>query len=139
MQQTTSRKFSIIESSDPFLPEALNDNTRKIEAALDGHEARTKAVTDGLDQRVTVLESPRIAWGQYTGNDQKGRIIPLPFTPKVAMVVHSRYHYTLMATGAPASLARIALVENGIQLLKIDSTSDDSNITGNVYFYLAFC
>ena len=31
MQQTTSRKLSIIESSDPFLPEALNDNTRKIE------------------------------------------------------------------------------------------------------------
>lgn len=138
MQQTTSREFSIIEPSDPFLPEALNDNTRKIEAALDAHETQTKAVTDALDQRVTVLERPRIVWGQYTGDGQTTRIIPLPFTPEAAVVIHSQYYYTLMATGAPVSTARISLAENGIQLNKLDSTIYCSNTAGNVYFYFAF-
>lgn len=140
MQQTTSRKFSIIESSDPFLPEALNDNTRKIEAALDAHETQTQAAADALDQRVTVLERPRITWGHYKGDGTVGRIIPLPFTPKAAFVINDQLHIIHMAVeGVSSRLPRIALAENGIRLNKIDSTSHESNYSGELFLYMAFC
>ena len=42
MQQTETYKLNLIESSDPFLPDALNENTRKIEEVVDGLEQRVQ-------------------------------------------------------------------------------------------------
>ena len=139
MQQTTSRKFSIIESSDPFLPEALNDNTRKIEAALDAHEAQTQAAADALDQRVAVLEGHKMACGMYTGDGVEGRIIPLPFTPK-AVIVHD-YSYNKFAFMAVEGQDSIyaALKPDGFQVVALTNTRDSSNRQGTKYLYAAFC
>ncbi len=139
MQQTTSRKLSIIESSDPFLPEALNDNTRKIEAALDSHETRTQAVTDALDQRVTVLEGRKMAWGVYTGDGVEGRIVPLPFTPK-AVIIHD-YGYNKLASMAVEGQESIyvKVKPGGFQVVPVTNTNDSSNRKGTKYLYAAFC
>ena len=59
MQQTTTYKLNLIETSDAFSPEPLNQNTRKVETALaDGAAAlaeetaaRQKAVADEIAAR----------------------------------------------------------------------------------------
>ena len=43
MQQTETYKFKLIETSDPFSPDAINDHARQLEAALLGHKAETDA------------------------------------------------------------------------------------------------
>ena len=52
MQHTTKYNFNLIETSDPFGPEALNDNARKLETALTDHES----TVDGA------LRSQQSAW-----------------------------------------------------------------------------
>ena len=52
MQQTTKYKFNLIETSDPFGPEALNANTRAVEnqlSALAATEAADKAALTATD------------------------------------------------------------------------------------------
>lgn len=141
MQQTTSREFSIIESSDPFLPEALNDNTRKIEAALDAHETQTKAVTDALAARITTLEGHKMVCGTYIGDGTKNRLIPLPFEPKAVLVFN--YHtkdFLLMAQGLKPEYPNIYLQPNGFLVNPFYNTSSgDSNIGSNPYTYVALC
>lgn len=139
MQQTTSREFSIIESSDPFLPEALNDNTRKIEAALDAHETQTKAVTDALDARITTLEGHKMTWGYYKGDNTATRFIPLPFTPGVVLVVNTNNSYSAMGVLNHQGSTRVKPVENGMQLHRIDNTVYDTNTATYGYFYIALC
>ena len=139
MQQTTSREFSIIESSDPFLPEALNDNTRKIEAALDAHETQTKAVTDALAARVTALEGHKIAWGLYKGDGAATRVIPLPFTPTAAFVYIANTRLVHMIVEGYPYNNPVTLMENGLCLTKGTDESYHVNIVGFTYLYLAFC
>ena len=43
MQQTNKYKFNLIDTSDAFGPEPLNDNANKLETALDQHEAAVSA------------------------------------------------------------------------------------------------
>ena len=87
MQQTEKYKLNLIESSDPFLPEGLNQNTQKIEDAMTAHEAAVEARMDATDQRVTVLEAHKFACGTYTGtNHQVTQTVQLPFTPKAVFI-----------------------------------------------------
>ena len=43
MQQTNKYHFNLIDTSDPFGPEALNGNAQKLETALNQHEAAVDA------------------------------------------------------------------------------------------------
>ena len=86
MQQTEKYKLNLIESSDPFLPEGLNQNTQKIEDAMTAHEAAVDARMDATDQRVAVLEGRKLVYGWYTWTN--GSVYPtnhpvqLSFTPR---------------------------------------------------------
>lgn len=137
MQQTTSREFSIIESSDPFLPEALNDNTRKIEAALDAHETQTKAVTDALAARITTMEGHKMVMGTYTGDGVNNRVIPLPFTPTLVITHSLSYHSTLVATPDCDSNCYVQVVEGGFKLRYMKGMIDEPN-AGGKYVYIAY-
>lgn len=139
MQQTTSREFSIIEPSDPFLPEALNDNTRKIEAALDAHETQTKAVTDALDTRITTLEGHKMVMGTYTGDAVNHRVIPLPFTPALVIVHGLSSHCTLVAIPECHNDYFVEVAEGGFQLRYMNGLIDEPNAYGSKYLYVAFC
>lgn len=82
--QTGKYKLNLIEPTDPFLPEALNQNTQKIEDAMTAHE-------EGIEQRLTVLEARKFAYGTYRGNYNYNsgvlqQLIQLPFAPKAAFV-----------------------------------------------------
>ena len=99
MQQTTKYKLNLIEKSDTFSPDPLNQNTQKVENALsaatahtdagDRAEASARASADAaLAQRVTALEAHHIYVGTYTGNGSTtdGQTINLGFTPAAVLL-----------------------------------------------------
>jgi len=106
MQQTEKYKLNLIEPSDPFLPDALNRNTQKVEDAMSAHEARMDGQAAALDQRVKVLEGHKIAYGTYKGyysqgGDNTPQFISLPFTPRVLLIfyVHVKFNMTVWMEG----------------------------------------
>ena len=94
MQHTDKYKLNLIEISDAFSPDALNENTRKVEdvlAAQAAAEAAARETADGaLDQRLTVLEGRRLVVGAYTRNgDKNGMHVELGFTPAALLFPHN--------------------------------------------------
>ena len=82
MQQTEKYKLNLIEPSDPFLPDSLNQNTQKVEDVL--IDKMEGPVTE-LDHRVSVLEAHRLAFGYFNGSMDR-QFIELGFRPKVVFV-----------------------------------------------------
>lgn len=100
MQQTEKYQFNLIEPSDKFSPDPLNENMEKVEEAL---AAKTDAGDHAaLERRVVSLEGSHIAAGTYVGvtnsADNSPQFIDLGFTP--AMVVAS------LGSGKTAVLVR---------------------------------
>lgn len=129
--QTGKYKLNLIESSDPFLPEALNQNTQKIEDAMTAHE-------EGIEQRLTVLEAHRFAFGTYqgNGNGDTTAFIPLPFTPKAVFAIVYNINNTnqfLMAVDSEkGNNGFLKLLKNGF------SATNSLNLTHAWYNYIAF-
>ena len=89
MQQTETYKLNLIETSDTFSPDPLNQNTQKIEEVMSAETAQRAAETAALDNRVTALELHKVAVGTYTGNattTSKTQTISLGFAPRVVLV-----------------------------------------------------
>lgn len=84
MQQTEKYKLNLIESSDPFLPDGLNQNTQKMEDVMLAYEAKVDAriapVAAMQKDLGTHGKNARIAWGSYTGNDKFGANNPTSLT-----------------------------------------------------------
>lgn len=128
MQQTENHKLNLIEPGDPFSPEALNENTQAIDAAL-----------------------TRFTCGTYTGNGASSRMVELPFTPKLVYVgngVGCIFYYTgyyfyvggLALPGLPAmafSFPLVTIVEGGFQVGHSSDTLSSNN-KGSGYRYFAF-
>ena len=79
MQQTQTYKLNLIETSDVFSPNPLNENTQKTEAALLAEADAREA----LDSRVQVLELRRMVAGPCGGS--YGTQFDLGFQPKVVI------------------------------------------------------
>lgn len=75
MQQTETYKLNLIETSDPFSPQALNENTQKLEA-----------VVEKIDTRVTVLEGHKAVFGSYNSKLLYDYHHELGFRPKAVIV-----------------------------------------------------
>ena len=89
MQHTDKYKLNLIEISDAFSPDALNENTRKVEDVL-AAQAAAETADGALDQRLTVLEGRRLVVGAYTGNgDKNGMHVELGFTPAALLFPHN--------------------------------------------------
>lgn len=84
MQHTEKYQLNLIEPSDPFLPDGLNQNTKQVEVVLSAHEARVKGWMSGIDTTLTAAvknlgsggKNARIAWGSYNGNGMHGENSP---------------------------------------------------------------
>lgn len=129
MKQTNYYKLNLIETSDRFSPDPLNENTRLLEQALNtvsagtdaeararaaadtteaqaraaavNSEAQTRAAADSaLSSRVAALELHKIAVGSYTGSGTASRTIKLSFTPSVVFLGYSGMT-TFAVSGAP--------------------------------------
>ena len=89
MQHTDKYNFNLIETSDPFSPDALNENTQKVEDVLATHKAvvdsalksqklEWEGADETLDGRLSALEQGRMAYkcGSYTGDGTFGKDHP---------------------------------------------------------------
>lgn len=92
MQQTTQYQLNLIETDDAFSPNPLNDNTQKLEAALQAAEAAQAAETQArresdsaLAQRIAHIESFKMVSGAYQGNN-KERVFDLGFRPQLVLI-----------------------------------------------------
>ena len=90
MQQTEKYKLNLIEPSDPFLPKGLNENTQKIEEVLQTHMEGPVA---DLENRVTVLEGHRFAYGLVTGDG----VMHLGFKPLAVLTNQRTTHVSTMS------------------------------------------
>ena len=88
MQQTETYKLNLIESSDPFLPQALNENTQKLEEVVSEKLGE-------MDQRVTVLEAKKFAVGTYKAEMNETLKVEVGFTPIALYVGQSRKFSTI--------------------------------------------
>ena len=123
MQQTEKYKLNLIERSDPFLPDALNENTKRLETVVSEH-------LEGMDARVTVLEAKQFAYGSFRVPAMGAAVdVPLPFTPTAVLVVESEFNSWLGVKGAENSVGP-RLRENGFQAQGLE--------TGVIYTYIAF-
>lgn len=142
MQQTEKYKLNLIEPDDPFLPDGLNQSAQKIENVLAGEAAARAAGDAALDQRVTVLEGHRMAYGTYTGNGAASQFIPLPFTPTALFIQTIAYAQKAeMVVGAVPGI-QAQLAEGGFNALLNYTTAgavQAVNTKGTKYIFLAFC
>ena len=121
MQQTQKYKLNLIESSDPFLPDALNANTRKLEEVVSGH-------LEGMDQRVQVLEAKRFAYGTFLGPTTSAPVnVSLPFAPTA--VIAGRDGLCYMDVKGSGNQRNIYLTENGFAAIGLNQ---------GAHMYIAF-
>ena len=115
MQQTEKRGFNIIETSDPFLPDALNDNTRKLEAALDALTAYADAGDAAVVSRVVELEKFHFACGVYKGNGVE-RLMNVGFRPLMVVLQLESREAHIIIEGNYFTDSTLEFVENGFFL-----------------------
>ena len=113
MQQTETYKLNLIESSDPFLPDALNENTQKIEEVVSEKLGE-------MDQRVTVLEATKLVAGVFKSTNIPNDIIELGFTPEAVILsdAHGANQVCFITkAGSYVGNGNVVVVENGFQLV----------------------
>ena len=119
MQQTQTYKLNLIESSDPFSPDALNANTQKVEDVLARREAVSDEKLAEMDGRVTVLEGHKFTWGSYHGNGGSSQTVQIGFTPVAVLVVGTRggsINLGMSVAAENGSYYQMDLVEGGFRL-----------------------
>ena len=137
MQHTDKYKLDLIEKEDAFSPDALNENTQKVEAALIAHEGAVKEVTDGLDQRVTVLEAKKFAVGTYKVEMNETLKVEVGFTP-IALYVGQSWRFFpvhgLILPGDTYIPPFLQIVEGGFTTNIVDGHTGYPG----TYHYIAF-
>ncbi len=90
MQQTETYKLNLIETSDPFSPQALNENTQKLEEVV--HEK-----LEDMDERIKVFEAKKVVYGTYHNTDStlKSYTVEVGFRPKIVLLAHTRSGFSM--------------------------------------------
>lgn len=131
MQQTTKYKLNLIERDDPFLPEGLNENTRKLEQVVSQH-------LEGMDQRVAVLEAHKVVMGTYQGTyktDGTGideQHIHIGFCPHFVVAWYQSGIYPALFTGAGQTASCMRSAGDGVYVMSA------ANSIGQTYSFFAF-
>ena len=130
MQQTETYKLNLIESSDPFLPNALNENTQKLEEVVSEKLGE-------MDQRVTVLEAKKFAVGTYKAEMNETLKVEVGFTPIALYVGQSRKFSTIHGLILPGDTnipPFLEIVEGGFTT----NIMDGHTAYPGIYHYIAF-
>ena len=141
MQHTETYNLNLIETSDTFSPDPLNQNAQALEDALSDEADARESADSALDARLKVFEAKHVKVGMYTAPTQDAvpMTLNLGFTPKAVFAIsgsgtlagalYSGYSYN------PSSpVAKI--VPGGIQFLRAVGSSG-LQVPGNTYIYLA--
>ncbi len=130
MQQTETYKLNLIESSDPFSPQALNENTQKLEEVVSEKLGE-------MDQRVTVLEAKKFAVGTYKAEMNETLKVEVGFTPIALYVGQSRKFSTIHGLILPGDTnipPFLEIVEGGFTT----NIMDGHTAYPGIYHYIAF-
>lgn len=140
MQQTEKYKLNLIETSDTFSPNPLNENAQKLEAALD--IKANAADHAALEQRVQALELHHFAAGTYTGDGNASQFIALGFTPEVVMI-HPVYLYEKIGAMCVKDYPHdgMVIVPGGFEVSRTYGGPKTlaANNGGTQYRYVAIC
>lgn len=124
MQQTDNYKLNLIETSDTFSPNPLNDNMEKVEAAM-----------DGLDQRIAAIEIHQLKVGTYSAQDNL--IVNVGFRPKF-VIIHATNNTSFSGLLAPTEFSQPGFItDTGFQL-RYSGDNIAINRTNYSYIYIAF-
>ncbi len=131
MQQTETYKLNLIESSDPFSPQALNENTQKLEEVVSEKLGE-------MDQRVTVLEAHKFACGSFqTPSDNGPLVVELGFTPKAVFISRQRSDHPdclILITQSETKNMYLRIVEGGFRHI----CNNGYTAYGGTYHFIAF-
>ena len=130
MQQTETYKLNLIETSDPFSPQALNENTQKLEEVVSEKLGE-------MDQRVTVLEAKKFAVGTYKAEMNETLKVEVGFTPIALYVGQSRKFSTIHGLILPGDTnipPFLEIVEGGFTT----NIMDGHTAHPGIYHYIAF-
>ena len=110
MQHTDKYQLNLIEASDTFSPEALNENAQKLEQAISAEAAAEQqaraADVAALDQRVSALELHKYV----TGYASTTGFTDLGFTP-IALIASSSNGHAFVTR--EQGITAINIVEGG--------------------------
>ena len=84
MQQTTKYQFKLIEGSDDFSPQPLNDNVEKVEEVLEDMAETVEAVQSTADAAFCPTNKSYVV-GSYMGNNGT-KTIELGFCPSFLII-----------------------------------------------------
>lgn len=137
MKHTENYKLNLIETTDTFSPEPLNQNMETLEQALGelaGRNDAGDAQTTALAKRITSLEGHYFKTGTFTGNGGD-QTVYLGFAPK--WVIISVAHSTCaLIPGVAFSFGNAKAAEirgNGFYIY-----SSDNLFRSNTCTYVAF-
>ena len=141
--KTTNLNLHSWVGSDPFRMNEFNENFAAIDAAVGG-KAEQSAVM-ALQAAAAAAGNCNIAVGSYTGNGQSTRTIPLPFTPKLMLMMGYTGNYgalffltqeiTYIDTASSTTLFQGEAALSGDQLL-LKTVSANTNAKN--YYYVLF-
>lgn len=111
MKQTEKYQFNLVEPSDTFSPDPLNQNMEAVEQALDGLSGRNDdgdARAAALEARLARLEQHRFATGTYKGVGGTEQTVYVGFTPKCVIIGDPASTMVVISSGeGTSSYARI--------------------------------
>ena len=111
MRKTETYQFNLVEPSDTFSPEPLNQNMEAVEQALDALSGRNDdadAQASALAKRVSTLEQHRFTTGTYKGIGGTEQTIYVGFTPKCVIIGDPANTMVVIPSGeGTSSYARI--------------------------------
>lgn len=145
MQHTNQYQFNLIENTDTFSPDPLNENAEKMEEELAELSKSIEEAAAGC---------AKIAIGSYSGTDTYGKSKPMKltfgFTPQVVLVLrstaalHSTYGASLMlirpnATGCVDTNYSVTVTwgEDSVSWYSTDNQVYQMNTSGWTYYYVA--
>ena len=146
MQQTTKYQFNLVDATDDFSPDPLNQNAQKAETLIAGVESD---LADLVTEVGAGGHNCRIAWGSYTGTGGYGAGSPnslnVGFYPVLLLLMDQE---EAAFSGLPAHVMRGYSVQNAYGGTRTWSWQDNGvswyhdelaeyqyNLSGHTYLY----
>lgn len=138
MQHTETYNLNLIETSDTFSPDPLNQNAQALEDAVEAARAEAQAADSALDARLKVFEAKHVKVGMYRVlNSNVPLTINVGFTPKVVLAFDpSGLRFGALYTGySMSSHPSYEIVSGGF---RINSVTANGLSAGGYFVYIAF-
>ena len=138
MQHTETYNLNLIETSDTFSPDPLNQNAQLLEDAVEAARTEFQAADSALDQRLQVIEAHRFKYGTYKSEEYKKLTVNLGFRPKVVFLQNcngsgSRILFDTTST-VPQSMR---IINNGFEIDNFLGNYDSVCQLNSVHFFVA--